>query len=522
MERKIYDLKNQRAAHLETARTALDKGDMAAYQAAFNDAKKLGDEIESLQDLAAEQGRFADDDPGMVTRADALSARKEAGARMAALDAARSGNEYANAWASALKNGMNPKNARGQEAYNPLFNALTVTGGSPEGADGGFLVPVDFDGLVHEKMKDFVRLADCFTVEEVSGSTGWRALETAKASKALPLIDEAASITPDDQPSFTKVAYTIQKYGDIIPVSNELMEDNTAGLMAYLARWFAPKVVLTENTLLLGLLKGLAAKNILPGEEVKGIKQALNKGLNTAHSRRAVLLTNQDGYSHLDELADQNGRGLLAPILPSRTPTGSRAGPSPSWTTTCCQPGQWGPPGRPKGTTTPCTSATSRALAPCSAARLWSSPPPTWGARPGGPTPPRCGALSGWTPRRPMARPPCCGKSSSRLRRRGGMTMTPCITVEELMDYLGAEEESRPQVESIRASALGSLKDATGVDWSDGSRDAAVANTAIRTAAWLEFYALRGGAANEEFLRRHLTAAIKKLEAMADGAEKPN
>lgn len=313
MERKIYDLKNQRAAHLETARIALDKGDMAAYQAAFNDAKKLGDEIESLQDLAAEQGRFADDDPGMVTRADALSARKEAGARMAALDAARSGNEYANAWASALKNGMNPKNARGQEAYNPLFNALTATGGSPEGADGGFLVPVDFDGLVHEKMKDFVRLADYFTVEEVSGSTGWRAIETAKASKALPLIDEAASITPNDQPSFTKVAYTIQKYGDIIPVSNELMEDNTAGLMAYLARWFAPKVVLTENTLLLGLLKGLAAKNILPGEEVKGIKQALNKGLNTAHSRRAVLLTNQDGYSHLDDLADQNGRGLLAP-----------------------------------------------------------------------------------------------------------------------------------------------------------------------------------------------------------------
>ena len=201
---------------------------------------------------------------------------------------------------------LEPRGGGGREA-------LTVTGGSPEGADGGFLVPVDFDGLVHEKMKDFVRLADCFTVEEESGSTGWRAIETAKASKALPLIDEAASITPDDQPSFTKVAYTIQKYGDIIPVSNELMEDNTAGLMAYLARWFAPKVVLTENTLLLGLLKGLAAKNILPGEEVKGIKQALNKGLNTAHSRRAVLLTNQDGYSHLDELADQNGRGLLAP-----------------------------------------------------------------------------------------------------------------------------------------------------------------------------------------------------------------
>lgn len=315
MERKIYDLKNQRATHLETARTALDKGEMEAYQAAFQEAKRLGDEIESLQDLLAEQGRFPDSDKGMVTRSEALSAQKAENARMASLDAARSGNEYANAWAGALKNGMNPKNARGMEPYSPLFNALKIGGGTPEGSDGGFLVPVDFDHLIHEKMKDFVRLADYFTVEEVSGPTGWRAVEKAKASRALPRIDEAAAIDPDDQPSFTKVAYTIQKYGDIIPISSELMEDNTAGLMAYLARWFAPKVVLTENTLLLGLLSGLTPQNILPGSEVKGIKQALNKGLNTAHSRRAVLLTNQDGYSHLDELTDQNGRGLLVPDL---------------------------------------------------------------------------------------------------------------------------------------------------------------------------------------------------------------
>lgn len=58
MERKIYDLKNQRAAHLETARTALDKGDMAAYQAAFNDAKKLGDEIESPARPGRRTGAF--------------------------------------------------------------------------------------------------------------------------------------------------------------------------------------------------------------------------------------------------------------------------------------------------------------------------------------------------------------------------------------------------------------------------------------------------------------------------------
>ena len=44
-----------------------------------------------------------------------------------------------------------------------------------------------------------------------------------------------------DQPLFTRVIYTLAKYGLIVPVSSELIADNTAGLMAYLARWFAKR-----------------------------------------------------------------------------------------------------------------------------------------------------------------------------------------------------------------------------------------------------------------------------------------
>lgn len=100
--------------------------------------------------------------------------------------------------------------------------------------------------------------------------------------------------------------------------------------------------------------------------------------------------------------------------------------------------------------------------------------------------------------------------------------MAPCITVGELMDYLGAEEESRPLVESIRETALANLRELTGVDWDDGLHDAALANAAIRADGWMQFYTLRGGAGNEEFLRRQLTAAIKKLEAMSDAPHQQN
>lgn len=43
------------------------------------------------------------------------------------------------------------------------------------------------------------------------------------------------------------------------------------------------------------------------------IRSIINKGLNTAISRNAVLLTNGSGYDFLDQLTDSNGRGLLVP-----------------------------------------------------------------------------------------------------------------------------------------------------------------------------------------------------------------
>jgi len=93
--------------------------------------------------------------------------------------------------------------------------------------------------------------------------TGWRAVEQGKR-KVLPVILEAASIGRDDQTKFDKVTYTVKKYGDRLPVSSELLQDNTAGLLRFLAGWFAPKYILTKNTLLLELLAGLEKTVSLP------------------------------------------------------------------------------------------------------------------------------------------------------------------------------------------------------------------------------------------------------------------
>ena len=224
-------------------------------------------------------------------------------------------NEYARAFAYALRHGITRKNGIGNENVKILYDALTEGGGLTPGEDGGFLVPEDIDHSIRELRRELNPLASLFTEEEVTAPTGWRVIDTAPTSP-MPSIDEMGTVANNsDQPAFGKVTYTLTKYGLRIPISNELLNDEVANLMAYLSRWFAKKQVITENSLLLTALKtlspsGLGSQTVDPDAAIKGV---LNKVLDPAISAGAVILTNQSGFDALDQLVDLNGRGLLQP-----------------------------------------------------------------------------------------------------------------------------------------------------------------------------------------------------------------
>lgn len=311
--RKLHDMKNRRGEKLDAAAKALELGNMEDYQKQYGDATAMNGEIDALQNMIAEQGRFDETDPVMLNLAITNGKRKEDDLLRNAVDTARSGNEYVQAFCAAIRTKADPENGMGNEKLTPLYNAMTIGGGTPTGSEGGFLVPIDFDNMIHKKMKEFIRLADFFKVENVTGYTGWRAVETTAGRSALPEIDESAPIGENDKPSFKKITYTVKKYGDRIAVSSELMNDNTAGLMQYLAEWFGPRVVMTENCLLLALLNKLTAKSFTSGKELAELKSALNKELNTAISKNATLLCNQSSYDFMDGLTDTTGRGILVP-----------------------------------------------------------------------------------------------------------------------------------------------------------------------------------------------------------------
>lgn len=231
-------------------------------------------------------------------------------------------NEYARAFADAMRIGARPGRLMQSEKHKVLFDAMTIAGGDPAGEDGGFLVPEDIDNTIRERRRNLSPLADLFSVETTSANSGWRVMDNAPTAGMTALTSEvpAGGIATDDQPAFVKVPFTMTTYGLIVPVSNELANDEAANLFSYLGGWFAKKQVLTENKLLKAKLDALTPVNIAStADPIAAIKAVLNKGLDPDISLNAVILTNQDGFDFLDQQKDEHGRPMLQPDPTSAT-----------------------------------------------------------------------------------------------------------------------------------------------------------------------------------------------------------
>lgn len=231
----------------------------------------------------------------------------------------RESPQYMQQWLNAFRLGATPKSVKGgmhsAELFPLLINALTETGGSPAGEEGGFLNPVDFDNRIVELMRQYVDFSAYINVENVTTLTGWRVIEQFAA--ALPLTKSTTEMeertTEGESPLFNKIDYSLDEYRDFLPVSNTLLQDTPVNLMNYLGGWFSKKLVLTHNSVILALINAITGTNVALADGLKGIKTALNKTLDPAFSASASLFTNQSGLDALDQLEDGNGRPLLQP-----------------------------------------------------------------------------------------------------------------------------------------------------------------------------------------------------------------
>lgn len=282
----------------------------------YDDANKL-----YLSTLAATGGDGNSPAPKFVPAAN------DSQTQMREVEDLRKSKEYQDQWFKAFRAGVTPKNLAdngGVERFPLLVNALTETGGSPAGEDGGFLNPVGFDNQIHELMRAYVDLGNFLNVEDVNTLTGWRVIEQYAASQPLTKVTTELTTKGDgdegEGPKFNKVDFSLDEYFDFLRVGNSLMQDTPINVMAYLSKWFSKKLVLTNNSLALALINAITGTAVSDYKDtLKAIKTALNKTLDPAFSASASLVVNQSGLDVLDQLEDGTGRPLLQPDPSSPT-----------------------------------------------------------------------------------------------------------------------------------------------------------------------------------------------------------
>ena len=175
-------------------------------------------------------------------------------------------------------------------------------------AKGGYLVPEEQMRQIREYRKAYTALK-VFTHVQHANSISGKMPTLGDETGKLTAFEELNSIKQSDF-DFGQLKYEIKDYGDIIPVSNQLLDDADVNLTAIIGQRFARKAVNTENDEILKLLKKLTPTAVT---DAKGFMKILNVSLDPSYYANARILTNQDGFQWLSELEDAQKRPLLVP-----------------------------------------------------------------------------------------------------------------------------------------------------------------------------------------------------------------
>lgn len=175
-------------------------------------------------------------------------------------------------------------------------------------AKGGYLVPEEQMAQLREYRKAYTSLKTLAHVQTANSTSGSMPTLGDEAG-LLTNFEEITSIKQSDF-EFGQLKYEIKDYGDIIPVSNQLLQDADVSILSIIGQRFARKSINTENKEILDLLGGLSAAEL---KDYKSLMKALNVDLDPAYYAGARIVTNQDGFQWLSELEDSQKRPLLVP-----------------------------------------------------------------------------------------------------------------------------------------------------------------------------------------------------------------
>lgn len=177
--------------------------------------------------------------------------------------------------------------------------------------DGGYTVPEDIQTTINKWAEVNYSLLTDIDVVPVTTNKGARTYQKRADADVFVDLDENGAITKEiAAPQFERITYSIQDRAGFMPVSNDLVNDSDANIVAIVSDWLGKANVATSNAKILEIVK---AKAQVAVDGINGIKKVVNVTLGQAYKSGAKIITNDDGLNYLDTLVDMNGRPMLNP-----------------------------------------------------------------------------------------------------------------------------------------------------------------------------------------------------------------
>jgi len=290
MKRKVLDLKNTRAGLLVEAQTAVEAGDMELYNTKMAAVTNLNSQIEGLEALDLENGKFPAPAPIVLTGGEGEGTENTA-----------------NSLRAVMKACMGIK-------LTPAENALLVEAPGTDGGNGeGYLLPQDINTIIQKKIRQYKSFREVLGYMPTTALSGTFPVEDFETLSGLVDFTDGTDGTEATDIKFKKISFALKEKGAILGLSNTLTSMTDNALIEYVAECFAKKAVITENAMAITSLKaGKVIKNITG---YVALKKSINVDLDEGVKFGTVIVTNQDGFEVLDSALDTTGRPILQPVI---------------------------------------------------------------------------------------------------------------------------------------------------------------------------------------------------------------
>lgn len=192
------------------------------------------------------------------------------------------------------------------------FKAKAAEDGMSEGvpADGGYTVPEDISTkIIHLRDAEF-NLRQLVDVRKTRFLSGERTIRKRQDHAGFAKVGEGGKIPRTGKPQFTRVTYKIEKYGGFMFVTDELLADTDANIVAEVRDWFSKESRVTANKLILATADETTQPPVSLSS-LDDIKKVVNVMLGQTFAPTSKIVTNDDGLQILDTMKDKDGNSLL-------------------------------------------------------------------------------------------------------------------------------------------------------------------------------------------------------------------